>query len=61
MKIDTSFDSAFLQLQNGVNNAKKAAGKVLESVGADKNRKLDIPENKNTADRNGSGGINVTV
>ena len=61
MKIDTSFDSAFLQLQNGVNNAKKAAGKVLESVGADKVRKVDIPSSNKAADRAGSGGIDVST
>ncbi len=61
MKIDTSFDGAFLELQNGVNNAKKAASKVLESVGADRKRKLDLPDAKNTANRKGTGGINVSV
>ena len=61
MKIDTSFDSAFLQLQNGVNDAKKAAGKVLESVGADKARKVEIVPETKTADRAGTGGINLTV
>lgn len=61
MKIDTSFNSAFLQLQNGVNDARKAASNVLESVGSEKNRALDLPEAKNSADRKGSGGVNVTA
>jgi len=63
MKIDTSFDSAFLQLQNGVNNAEKAADSVLASVGGDKKAKLDIPKDNNN-DRGqgqGQGGINVSA
>ena len=59
MKIDTSFDSAFLQLQNGVNNAKKAADQVLMSVDGDKKGKLDIPSSKSSGP--GSGGVNVSV
>ena len=61
MKIDTSFGDAFLELQNGVNNAKKAADKVLDSVGADKLKKVEIEPDNNADDRSGSGGINITV
>jgi len=61
MEIDTSFGKAFLELQNGVNTAKNAADKVLESVGADKLKKVEIPTESVTADGDGSGGINVSV
>ena len=61
MKIDTSFDSAFLQLQNGVNNAKKAADTVLASVDADKKGKVSVPTVNNSNSGKGAGGVNVSV
>jgi len=61
MKINSSFDSAFLQLQNGVNNAKKAASQVLESVGSDKVKKLDIAPKSSAADRGASSGVDVSA
>lgn len=61
MEIDTSFGNAFLELQNGVNKAKTAADKVLESVGADKFKKVDVPTEAVTPDTSGIGGINVSV
>lgn len=61
MKVDTSFDKSFLELQNGVNNSKKAADSVLASVGADKLKKVEMPTESNTDDRSGTGGISVSV
>jgi len=61
MEINTSFDKAFLQLQNGVNSASKAANEVLESVGADKGRNIEVVPDMEKADKEGTGGINVTV
>ena len=61
MKIDTSFDKAFLSLQNGVNDAKKAAADVLESVGADKSKKVEIVPEPKTADREAIGSIDLSV
>ncbi len=61
MKIDTSFDSAFLQLQNGVNNAAKAANEVLKAVGSEKVDKVDVSAENKDGNREGSGGVNVTA
>jgi len=63
MKIDSSFDAAFLQLQNGVNNASKAASEVLAAVGSDKKASVEIEEKmvESMADRPGSGGVNVSA
>ena len=61
MKIDSSFDSAFLQLQNGVNKAKKAASEVLTAVGAGKDKKVDVSSAAKTADGRGPGGIDVSA
>jgi len=61
MKIDSSFDSAFLQLQNGVNNATKAASEVLKAVGSEKAAKIDVTDVPKSADRNASGGLDVSA
>lgn len=61
MKIDASFDSAFLQLQNGVNNATKAASQVLAAVGSDNIKKIEVAAENKSAERNGRGGVNVSA
>ncbi|VAW94553.1 hypothetical protein MNBD_GAMMA23-2309 [hydrothermal vent metagenome] len=61
MKIDTSFDSAFLQLQNGVNKAAKAASEVLKAVGSEKVKEADAGSSGTASSREGSGGINVSA
>ena len=61
MKIDSSFDSAFLQLQNGVNSATKAASQVLEAVGSEKAKKIEVAEVAKSADRTASGGLDVSA
>ena len=60
MKIDTSFDSAFLQLQTGVNNASKAASEVLKAVGSEKAKEADAGSGTDS-NRKGVGGINVSA
>ena len=60
MKIDSSFDSAFLQLQTGVNNASKAANEVLKAVGSEKAKEADSGSSTD-ASREGRGGINVSA
>lgn len=61
MKIDSSFDAAFLQLQNGVNNATKAANEVLKAVGSEAAKDIDVTAVDKTADRTASGGVDVTA
>lgn len=61
MKIDTSFDSAFLQLQNGVNKATKAASEVLKAVGSEKVKETDAGSGGAASNREGAGGINVSA
>jgi len=62
MKIDDSFSSAFLGLQNGVNSARKAAENVLESVGSDKLKEIKIvSDNISSADGNRSGKLDVSA
>ncbi len=61
MKIDSSFDSAFLQLQTGVNNASKAANEVLKAVGSEAGKEVDVASNSKSAARSGSGGIDVSA
>lgn len=60
MKIDPSFDSAFLQLQTGVNNASKAASEVLKAVGSEKAKEADAGSGTDSK-RQGVGGINVSA
>lgn len=59
MKIDTSFNAAFTQLQNGVNDARKAAGDVISATNSENVKPVEAPADVKRAD--GDGGINVTA
>ena len=61
MKIDNSFSGALLGLQNGVNNARKAAESVLESVGSEKLEEVEIVSDVKTADGNKSRKLDVSA
>jgi hypothetical protein len=61
MKLDTSFNSAFSQLQNGVNDARKAAGEVINATDSEKVKAVEVTPENNNGDRSGTGGINVTA
>lgn len=61
MKIDSSFDTAFLQLQNGVNKAAKAASEVLNAVGSEGTKAVEVAAAEKSADRTASGGVDVSA
>lgn len=61
MKIDSSFDTAFLQLQNGVNKAAKAASEVLNAVGSEGTKAVEVAASEKSADRTASGGVDVSA
>jgi len=62
MKVEDSFSGASLGLQNGINNARKAAESVLESIGADKLKEIKVVSDKiSSADGNRSGKLDVSA
>lgn len=61
MKIDNSFSGALLGLQNGVNNARKAAESVLKSVDSDRLEEVEIVSDLKTGDGNKSGKLDVSA